>query len=42
MVLVVFSLLLLPFRMLWRAVRRKKRLRPWIILAGGSLPAWIR
>jgi len=30
MVLVVFSLLLLPFRLLWRAVRRKKRLKPWI------------
>ena len=30
MVLVVFSLLVLPFRMLWRAVRRKKRLTPWV------------
>jgi predicted AlkP superfamily phosphohydrolase/phosphomutase len=30
MVLVVFSLLLLPFRLLWRAVRRKKRARPWV------------
>ena len=30
MVLVVFSLLLLPFRMLWRALRRKKRLTPWV------------
>jgi predicted AlkP superfamily phosphohydrolase/phosphomutase len=30
MVLVVFSVLLLPFRMLWRALRRKKRLTPWV------------
>jgi predicted AlkP superfamily phosphohydrolase/phosphomutase len=30
MVLVVFSLLLLPFRLLWRALRRKKRLKPWV------------
>jgi type I phosphodiesterase/nucleotide pyrophosphatase len=30
MVLVVFSVLLLPFRLLWRAVRRKKRLKPWV------------
>jgi predicted AlkP superfamily phosphohydrolase/phosphomutase len=30
MVLVVFSLLLLPFRLLWRALRRKKRARPWV------------
>ena len=30
MVMVLFSLLLLPFRMLWRAVRRKKRLKPWV------------
>ena len=30
MVLVVFSLLLLPFRLLWRAVRRKKRRKPWV------------
>ena len=30
MVLVVFSLLVLPFRLLWRAVRRKKRLTPWV------------
>jgi predicted AlkP superfamily phosphohydrolase/phosphomutase len=30
MVLVVFSLLLLPFRLLWRALRRKKRNRPWV------------
>jgi predicted AlkP superfamily phosphohydrolase/phosphomutase len=30
MVLVVLSLLLLPFRLLWRAVRRKKRLKPWV------------
>jgi predicted AlkP superfamily phosphohydrolase/phosphomutase len=30
MVLVVFSVLLLPFRMLWRALRRKKRLEPWV------------
>ena len=30
MVLVVFSLLVLPFRMLWRALRRKKRLTPWV------------
>ena len=28
MVLVVFSLLLLPFRLLWRAIRRKKKLKP--------------
>lgn len=30
MVLVVFSLLLLPFRLLWRAIVRKKRLHPWV------------
>ncbi len=30
MVLVVFSLLLLPFRLVWRALRRKKRNRPWV------------
>jgi len=30
MVLVVFSLLLLPFRLLWRAIRRKKKLKPWV------------
>ena len=30
MVLVVFSLLVLPFRLLWRALRRKKRLKPWV------------
>jgi predicted AlkP superfamily phosphohydrolase/phosphomutase len=30
MVLVLFSLLVLPFRLLWRAVRRKKRLKPWV------------
>ena len=30
MVLVLFSLLILPFRLLWRAVRRKKRLKPWV------------
>ena len=30
MVLVVFSLLVLPFRLLWRALRRKKRMRPWV------------
>jgi predicted AlkP superfamily phosphohydrolase/phosphomutase len=30
MVLVVFSLLILPFRLLWRAIRRKKRLHPWV------------
>lgn len=30
MVLVVFSLLILPFRLLWRAVRRKQRLHPWV------------
>jgi predicted AlkP superfamily phosphohydrolase/phosphomutase len=29
-VLVLFSLLLLPFRLLWRALRRKKRLKPWV------------
>jgi predicted AlkP superfamily phosphohydrolase/phosphomutase len=30
MVLVLFSLLVLPFRLLWRALRRKKRLKPWV------------
>ena len=30
MVLVVFSLLVLPFRLLWRAITRKQRLRPWV------------
>jgi len=30
MVLVVFSLLILPFRLLWRAIVRKKRLHPWV------------
>jgi predicted AlkP superfamily phosphohydrolase/phosphomutase len=30
MVLVVFSILILPFRLLWRAVRRKERLHPWV------------
>jgi predicted AlkP superfamily phosphohydrolase/phosphomutase len=30
MVLVVFSLLLLPFRLLYRAITRKTRLKPWV------------
>jgi predicted AlkP superfamily phosphohydrolase/phosphomutase len=30
MVLVLVSLLVLPFRLLWRAVRRRKRLTPWV------------
>ncbi|PYQ05893.1 MAG: nucleotide pyrophosphatase [Acidobacteria bacterium] len=30
MVVVVFSLLLMPFRLLWRAIRRQKRLKPWV------------
>ena len=30
MVLVFVSLLVLPFRLLWRTVRRKKRLTPWV------------
>ena len=30
MVVVVFSLLLMPFRLLWRMLRRKKRLKPWV------------
>src|SRR5437867_5872663 len=30
MVVVVFSLLLMPFRLLWRTIRRKKRLKPWV------------
>jgi predicted AlkP superfamily phosphohydrolase/phosphomutase len=30
MVLVVVSLLVLPFRLLWRAIVRKKRLHPWV------------
>lgn len=30
MVVVVFSLLLMPFRLLWRAIRRKKTLKPWV------------
>jgi len=30
MVLVLFSLLVLPFRLLWRALRRKKRMKPWV------------
>jgi len=30
MVVVIFSLLLMPFRLLWRTIRRKKRLKPWV------------
>jgi predicted AlkP superfamily phosphohydrolase/phosphomutase len=30
LVIVVFSLLLMPFRLLWRALRRKKPLKPWV------------
>jgi predicted AlkP superfamily phosphohydrolase/phosphomutase len=30
MIVVAFSILLLPFRLLWRAVRRKKTLKPWV------------
>ena len=30
MVVVIFSLLLMPFRLLWRAIRRQKRLKPWV------------
>jgi predicted AlkP superfamily phosphohydrolase/phosphomutase len=30
LVVVAFSLLILPFRLLWRALRRKERLRPWV------------
>src|SRR5687768_8899636 len=30
MVLVLFSLLLLPFRLVWRALRRKTRGKPWV------------
>jgi predicted AlkP superfamily phosphohydrolase/phosphomutase len=30
LVVVVFSVLLLPFRLLWRTLRRKERLEPWV------------
>jgi predicted AlkP superfamily phosphohydrolase/phosphomutase len=30
LVLVVFSLLVLPFRLLWRAITRKQKLAPWV------------
>src|SRR5262249_62032088 len=29
-VVVIFSVILLPFRLLWRAIRRERKLHPWV------------